>query len=113
MLKTLTCITTEHDLVLVGIAALVCLFGAVTTFRLYGRLKHSDGPLATVWLGFTGVVGGAAVWATHFIAMLAYQPDFKTGFEPRGTLLSLMVAALGMTEADVGAGEADGPRADC
>jgi NO-binding membrane sensor protein with MHYT domain len=41
-------------------------------------------------------VSGSGVWATHFIAMVAYSPGLKTGYSPTGTLLSLMIAVLFM-----------------
>jgi signal transduction histidine kinase/ActR/RegA family two-component response regulator len=97
--KIVTCLTVEHDLRMVLVAGLVCLVGAVTSFRLYSRLRGAEGPLAAMWLGFTGVVAGASVWATHFIAMQAYHPSLRTGYEGAGTLLSLLLAALGLTGA--------------
>ena len=44
----------------------------------------------------TGLVAGAGVWATHFIAMLAYQPDLPMGYEPIVTGASLVIAIVGM-----------------
>jgi diguanylate cyclase (GGDEF)-like protein/PAS domain S-box-containing protein len=50
----------------------------------------------SAWLLLTGLVAGSSVWATHFIAMVAFTPGLKTGYSPTGTLLSLMIAALFM-----------------
>jgi signal transduction histidine kinase/ActR/RegA family two-component response regulator len=97
--KILTCLTVEHDLRLVVVAGLVCLVACLTTFRLFSRLRGASGPLAAFWLAFTGVVAGAGVWATHFIAMQAYRPHLQTGYEGLGTLLSLALAAIGLTGA--------------
>jgi len=36
------------------------------------------------------------VWATHFIAMLAYLPNLPTGYAPATTALSLVMAIVGM-----------------
>lgn len=96
VLKFLTCLTTEHDLRLVLVAGLVCLAGCFTTFRLYSRMRGARGVVRAAWLLLTGLVAGSSVWATHFIAMVAYTPGLKTGYSPTGTLLSLMIAALFM-----------------
>ena len=96
MLKFLTCLTTQHDLRLVLVAGLVCIAGCFTTFRLYSRMRGARGVVRAAWLLLTGLVAGSSVWATHFIAMVAYTPGLKTGYSPTGTLLSLMIAALFM-----------------
>ncbi|MBO9545241.1 EAL domain-containing protein [Caulobacter sp.] len=96
VLKFLTCLTTEHDLRLVLVAGLVCIAGCFTTFRLYSRMRGARGVVRAAWLLLTGLVAGSSVWATHFIAMVAYTPGLKTGYSPTGTLLSLMIAALFM-----------------
>ena len=96
VLKFLTCLTTQHDLRLVLVAGLVCVAGCFTTFRLYSRMRGARGVVRAAWLLLTGLVAGSSVWATHFIAMVAYTPGLKTGYSPTGTLLSLMIAALFM-----------------
>ncbi|WP_395445250.1 EAL domain-containing protein [Caulobacter sp. UC70_42] len=96
MLKFLTCLTTQHDLRLVLVAGLVCIAGCFTTFRLYSRMRGARGVVRAAWLLLTGLVAGSSVWATHFIAMVAFTPGLKTGYSPTGTLLSLMIAALFM-----------------
>jgi len=94
--KFLTCLTTQHDLRLVLVAGLVCFAGCFTTFRLYSRMRGARGVVRAAWLLLTGLVAGSSVWATHFIAMVAYTPGLKTGYSPTGTLLSLMIATLFM-----------------
>jgi NO-binding membrane sensor protein with MHYT domain len=96
VLKFLTCLTTQHDLRLVLVAGLVCIAGCFTTFRLYSRMRGARGVVRAAWLLLTGLVAGSSVWATHFIAMVAFTPGLKTGYSPTGTLLSLMIAALFM-----------------
>ena len=96
MLKFLTCLTTQHDLRLVLVAGAVCLAGCFTTFRLYSRMRGARGVVRSARLLLTGLVAGSSVWATHFIAMVAFTPGLKTGYSPTGTLLSLMIAALFM-----------------
>ncbi len=96
MLKFLNCLTTEHDLRLVVVAAVVCIAGCFTTFRLYSRMRGARGHVRGAWLLLTGLVAGSSVWATHFIAMVAFTPGLKTGYSPVGTLLSLMIAVVFM-----------------
>jgi diguanylate cyclase len=96
VLKFLTCLTTQHDLRLVFVAGFVCIAGCFTTFRLYSRMRGARGVVRAAWLLLTGLVAGSSVWATHFIAMVAFTPGLKTGYSPTGTLLSLMIAVLFM-----------------
>ncbi|CAN5189319.1 EAL domain-containing protein [soil metagenome] len=96
MLKVLTCLGGQHDLRLVLIAGLVCFAACFTAFRLYSRMRGAKGVVRAAWLLLTGLVAGSGVWATHFIAMVAYAPGLKTGYSPTGTLLSLMIAVMFM-----------------
>ena len=92
MFRVLSCIRYDHDLRLVLVAAFVCLLATSTTVWLHARTPQKS----SVWrwgaLALTGVSFGAGVWATHFIAMLAYAPVLRTGYELFGTALSLVVA---------------------
>ena len=96
MLKVLTCLTTQHDLRLVVVAGLICFAACVPAFRLYSRMRGAKGVVRAAWLLLTGLVSGSGVWATHFVAMVAYSPGLKTGYSPAGTLLSLMVSVMFM-----------------
>ena len=44
------------------------------------------------WAVITGVCTGSGIWATHFVAMLAYRGGLPTYYEPVATLGSLLVA---------------------
>ena len=48
-----------------------------------------------LWLGTAGTASGFGIWATHFIAMLAYDPGVVTGYGMHLTLVSLAVAIVG------------------
>jgi len=97
VLKTLTCLATEHDLRLVLVAGLVCFGGCFTTFRLYSRMRNtSTHGVRAAWILLTGLVAGCSVWATHFIAMISYSTGLKAGFMPIGTLASLLIAGVFM-----------------
>ncbi len=92
MLKFLSCLTVDHDWRLVLVAAVVCATATFTAMRLYGVARRSTGSLRLAWSAFTGLAAGCGIWATHFVAMLAYVPHLKTGYEPGGTVLSLVLA---------------------
>jgi len=96
MFKVLGCLATQHDLRLVLVAGLVCFGGCFTAFRLYSRLQGSTGWVRGAWLLLTGLVAGCSVWATHFIAMLAFSTGLRSGFTAGGTLLSLLIVGLFM-----------------
>lgn len=44
------------------------------------------------WLFLAGVNGGAAIWTTHFVAMLGYVAAGDVGYDPYLTGLSLLIA---------------------
>ena len=96
MQKIISCLVNEHDYRMVLVAAVVCLCGALTGFRLFSRMNGARGLVRGAWLLLTSLVAGSTVWATHFLAILAYDPGVRTGFSPAGTMMSLMVAVFFM-----------------
>ena len=95
MTTVFACITEQHDLFLVLIAALVCIAGSWATIRLYRRALATTAMEKSAWLVLTAVVAGASIWCTHFIAMLGYDPGVPVGFDPVLTIVSLLVAVFG------------------
>jgi signal transduction histidine kinase len=96
MFQLLNCITQQHDLRLVIAAALICVVSAVTAFRFKDLARKAEGRLRTRWVVSCALVAGGGVWATHFIAMLAYDPDLPLRFDLQLTILSLAVAILSL-----------------
>jgi len=94
MLRILTCLTVEHDLRLVLLAALICFLSCYVAVTLTQRALVSDGTARNLWLGAAGTSSGFGIWATHFIAMLAYDPGVAMGFDMELTLISLGVAIV-------------------
>jgi NO-binding membrane sensor protein with MHYT domain/nitrogen-specific signal transduction histidine kinase len=95
MLRILyTCITGQHDFRLVGIAATVCLFACYTTVNLFVHARESARGRGPLWLSVASVVFGAGVWATHFIAELAYKPGLPLDYDFGLTVLSLVIAVV-------------------
>ncbi|HEV7245720.1 MAG TPA: EAL domain-containing protein [Shinella sp.] len=94
MLRILTCIAVEHDLRLVLLAALICFLSCYVAVSLTQRAQVSKGRARILWLSAAGASSGFGIWATHFIAMLAYDPGVVMGFAMEPTLLSLAVAIV-------------------
>lgn len=94
--KIIACLVNEHDYKMVLVAGVVCLCASLTAFRLYSRMNGARGLVRGAWLLLTALVAGSGVWATHFLAILAYHPGVKTGYTPTGTMTSLMVAVFFM-----------------
>ena len=96
MYRVIECLSFEHDHVLVALAALVCIVGSGLSVKLLSRTSQARSHQKTIKLLLTAMISGATIWSTHFIAMLAYDPVFETGYEPVATTLSLLVAMIGM-----------------
>ena len=96
MYRLVECLTQEHSLWLVAIAALVCIVGSCLSVRLAVRLVQASPRRKMVHLALTSLIAGATIWSTHFIAMLAYDPGFNHAYEPSLTGLSLFVAIFGV-----------------
>jgi PAS domain S-box-containing protein len=97
MFRLFLCITTQHNLWLVGAAAFVCLAATFATFFLYSRVTLFPLSRRCAWLAMTGLVSGSGIWTTHFVAMLAFKTGLPTGYEALGTIGSLAVAIVSTT----------------
>ena len=90
-----TCIAHEHDLALVFLAALICCLGAGSGFALNREALRSGDPAARLGWGAAAVIATTScIWATHFIAMLAFEPGLPFRFNVALTVLSFAVALL-------------------
>ena len=88
------CLTQQHDLRLVVLAALVCIFATYTALSIIRRAQASLGRARLTWLATAGAGAGAGIWATHFVAMLSYRPGMPIGYDLGLTLLSVVVAIV-------------------
>jgi diguanylate cyclase (GGDEF)-like protein len=92
--RVFDCIFTEHDLRLVVLAAVICALGAYTAISLLHHVRRSTGRQWWLWLAVSATSTGSAIWATHFIAMLAFTPGVATGYNITLTVFSLVVAIV-------------------
>ncbi len=86
----------HHDLWIVALAALACLFGSWITIRLFQRVRETVGARRRSWLVLAAVAGGSTVWTTHFLAMLGFRPDLPSAFDVDLTVASLIVVIAGV-----------------
>jgi len=96
MLNIVGCITKDHDPWLVGLAAGICVLGLSALFLLHARSEECVEGRRRSWLAFAAITAGIGIWATHFLAMLAYRGPLPLGFD-----LSLTVVSIGIPIAGI------------
>lgn len=94
-MRVITCLFTEHNLWFVLLAALMCVVGATITIRLYRLVAGAHGAARLGWTFLAAVCAGSAVWATHFIAMLGYEPGVPVRLDSNLTIISGLIAIAG------------------
>ena len=94
-MRIVDCLTNAHNLALVALAALICVLGSWITVSLLKRVRSTRTGTRAAWVFLGSVAGGATVWCTHFVAMIAYEPGVQVTYEPGLTGLSLFVAIAG------------------
>lgn len=91
MIRLYECLRHEHDWRLVIIAALICLISSYAASLKLVRTQSRTGFARVPWLLLLSVVVGFGIWATHFVAMLAYEPSVGFSFDLVQTFLSLLI----------------------
>jgi diguanylate cyclase len=97
LLRIYTCIAEEHDFRLIVVAGIICLLAAITAFSILEQVRVARSRRGA-WLALAAFVSGTGIWSTHFVAMLAYQPNLPIGYDLGLTLLSI-AAAIGINGA--------------
>lgn len=97
MLRVIACITQEHNLWLLVLAALICAITSTSAFLMLTRAKERS-TLARIWAIAAGLTAGLGVWATHFVAMTAYDAGVPLAFE-LGALFGSLAISLAMQTA--------------
>jgi NO-binding membrane sensor protein with MHYT domain len=92
MISVIGCFIGEHNLWLVGLAALVCALASGTAIELLTHAGRTGGRGRYVWVAVAAAAGGSGIWATHFLAMLAFEPGLPSGYGVGLTLLSYVDA---------------------
>lgn len=94
MLRVLTCLSQEHDPQLVMIALIICTGTVFSSFKTYGHALDSRDTRRHLWLVLTGFSTACGIWATHFIAMVAFNAGQPIGYDIPVTGVSFAVAAM-------------------
>jgi PAS domain S-box-containing protein len=89
MLRIYGCIVDQHDLRLVALAAVICVFASGTAIDLLARAQQGR---RLAWSVVAAIIFGSGVWATHFVAELAYEPGLPLGYDIGLTALSFAIA---------------------
>ena len=94
MFSALTCLAQQHDWALIALAGVVCFSVSIVAISIFHRALASQGRTKSVWLVIAGGATGYGIWATHFIAMLAYDPGVVIGYGVVLTGMSLASATI-------------------
>ena len=92
MYRVLYCLQAQHDWRLVALAALVCVIACSVAVLLIRRAQATSGTTRLRWALTAGAATRFGIWATHFIAMLAFDSGHAATYDLRLTLLSLFCA---------------------
>jgi diguanylate cyclase (GGDEF)-like protein len=85
----------QQNLLLIGLAAVLCVAGALATSRFFRRMTVVQARQRHAWLFLTALASGVTIWCTHFIAMLGYHPGVAISFDWAVTSLSLAIPIVG------------------
>jgi diguanylate cyclase (GGDEF)-like protein/PAS domain S-box-containing protein len=94
MYRILNCLGVEHNWRLVALAAAVCFLASLVAVSMFHRARANNERARAIWTGAAGAATGSGIWATHFIAMLAYDPGIAVAYDIGLTALSLLAAAV-------------------
>ena len=111
MFRVIECIVVQHDQRLILLASLMWMLGSSAMFLLLKRSADCVETRRRQWIAIAAIAAGVGVWATHFIAMLAYDGSVPLRFDPRITILSVIFAILCFWLAFLAAGREFGARA--
>ena len=97
MNTVLLSLVTQHDWIMVVLAATVCLGGMATALSLFDRAHTAGGRMRLALGTAAALTGGLAAWTTHFTGMLAYDPGMEFRYDLGLTVLSFGIAVLTST----------------
>jgi diguanylate cyclase (GGDEF)-like protein/PAS domain S-box-containing protein len=92
MQRVYACLTEQCDLRLVFLAALICIAICLISMNLFVRANDAERDRPLPWLFVAATIFGAGVWATNFIAELAFEPGFPVGYDAGLTAISFLAA---------------------
>lgn len=81
----------RFEMTLVWVSIIVAILASYTALSMAGRVSTSRGSAARWWIAGGGFAMGVGIWSMHFIGMLAFRLPIPLGYDPRITLLSLLL----------------------
>src|SRR5689334_3717518 len=84
----------QHDMRLVTLAALICILTSYAAYSLVGRGVEAGQRARVWWIGAGAFACGSGFWATHFIALLGFEPPVPVAFDISLVIASIVVAVL-------------------
>jgi two-component system, sensor histidine kinase and response regulator len=88
-----------YDPALVATSIVIAILAAFVALSISGRIVAAQtGRSRWAWTSAGAIVMGGGIWAMHFIGMLAFTLPCGVGYDPVGTVLSIIpgVAASGV-----------------
>jgi len=76
----------------VVLSVLVAMIGSFAALTHAQRMRESSGRMARLWMVAGGCTLGVAIWAMHFIGMLAWHLPIPIAFNQSLTILSVLPA---------------------
>ena len=83
-----------HEPGLILLAATICLISSYACIGLLRHAQRSKDHMRMVWTGVAALAVGFGIWATHFVAVLAFRPGFTLDYDLGLTALSMLIAIL-------------------
>ncbi len=85
----------QYNLLLVALSYVISVFGSYTGLQLVSGIRQGETKGTLRWIIAASLaLGGGAIWAMHFIGMLAYDMGMPMAYDTAITLFSLLVAVF-------------------
>ena len=82
----------DYNLWVVALSYLISVVGAFVSLNVSDYVRATSGRVELCWTVLAAVIfGGCAIWAMHFVGMLAYQPGVPITYDIQLTLISLVI----------------------
>lgn len=84
-----------YNYFLVALSYFVAVFGSFVSLQLVKGMRESSHNHRFKWIAAAAcALGGGAIWAMHFIGMLAYEASMDIAYAPGLTFMSLALAVI-------------------
>jgi signal transduction histidine kinase/ActR/RegA family two-component response regulator len=89
-------VPTHHDAALVVLSYLIAVVASFTALDMTERLRTASPSARRFWHFGAALVLGGGVWSMHFIGMLAYRTPFTVQYDAGLTIISGIIAVVGV-----------------